>query len=201
MNPLFLVFGGAALFTTAFLLRKASEAKSSGGGGVYMPSGAIEQAIASEASRQGVDPKVAIAFARVESGMKPGSIGDRAWPERVRGDGRTNHQALVLGNAKFNNNPYRNQPELWVSYGLFQLLAVYSLDSMPDADPRILLNPATNIRLGVAKIKMRLDQYGGDVLKARIAYKCGSATGCSDDVRASAIARFEKAASDVGLVV
>ncbi len=159
--------------------------------------GAMQQAIAAEASRQGVDPAVALLFADLESGFK-NVTGDSWWPAKKLPDGRTNWEVYVRDNPAFTNNPYRDVPPLWISYGPFQLLSPFSLPD-PKADPRLLFELAVNIRLGVAKIKQLSKLYGGNLVKMRLAYVCGSATGCSSKRTAEITAQLKAKASKYDL--
>lgn len=126
--------------------------------------------IKSECERLGVPPQVALAFASIESGFKPAAEGDMLWHER---NGGAKYRALVLENPHFEQNPWRAFPELWHSYGLFQLLAPYACG--PLEDPRSLLDPVRNTRAGVAKIAGLLRTTHGDPYAARLAYVgCGA---------------------------
>jgi len=155
----------------------------------YKPKSGIEKAIIDEANRQGVDPKVALAFAAAESNFQPGLVGDASWP--FSGD-ISNHERHVLNNPVFDSSPYRTSPGLWVSYGIYQLLSPYQLQKYDaNADPRVLLDPEINIRIGISVIKNLLKKYG-NVEDARIAYVCGSPGGCSESRSAEIVEKFKK---------
>jgi hypothetical protein len=161
--------------------------------------GTVQKAIVAEARRQGVDPAVALLFADLETSFR-NVRGDSGWPFRRRSDGRTNWEALVRDSSTLADNPYRGRPELWVSYGPFQLLSPFTIASYnPMADPRVLDNVALNVRLGVAKIKRLSDKYGGDVERMRLAYVCGSPGACSSSRRQQILARMETKGERYGI--
>lgn len=114
--------------------------------------------IRAEAIRQGVPVELALATARVESAFDPAREGDKNWH---------------LNLPRFAKNvpaksPYRAYPELWHSYGLFQLLAPYNVSE--HEDPRILLDPAINAQRGVAYLKRLYDRFNGDPTLIRLHY-------------------------------
>jgi hypothetical protein len=149
-----------------------------------IPVAAAKEQIKAEALKQGVDPRIALTFADLESRFQSGAVGDRTWP--FRGD---KWERFVRDNPRYSANQFRNQRDLWVSYGLFQLLSPFELwREEPNADPRILALPEVNARLGVAKIKRLQDEFGKDPLKIRIKYVCGSIRSC-DPGKVLSIAR------------
>lgn len=112
-----------------------------------------------EAREQGVPALLALATARVESHFDHDAIGDRNWHlNRSRFDRVVSRES-----------PYYDQPELWRSYGVFQLLAPYHVE--PGEDPRVLLDPPTNIARGVRRLKDLLSRCNGDWDAVRLAYK------------------------------
>lgn len=130
---------------------------------------AIVRTIREAADRHGVPRQVALAFAYLESRLNPAAQGDLEWHEKRGG---SLYQSLVRDAAKFEQNPARNDPEAWHSYGLFQLLAPYHVK--PLEHPRVLLNPAVNADRGCAEIRRLLTRARGDVRSARLAYVgCG----------------------------
>jgi hypothetical protein len=134
--------------------------------------------IKSEALKQGVDPKVALTFARLESNFKSNVVGDTTWHQRKDSQGRTRWERFVRDNPRYIKSPFRDEKHLWASYGLFQLLSPFELwREDPNADPRILLQPEVNTRLAVAKLKRLQDRFGKDPLKIRLAYGGCTVTG------------------------
>lgn len=127
--------------------------------------GGIEALITREAQAQGVDPRVALMFADLESGLNPNVTHDKDWPFRNRCEGYRKH---VLDNPRFADNPARTDPSAWIGYGLFGLLSPYFAG--PHEHPRALLDPATNARRGIAFLKRKLEQAGGDIRTARLRY-------------------------------
>lgn len=111
-----------------------------------------------EARQQGVPELLALATARVESGFDHKAEGDRSWPNN-----RARYDRVIS-----RESPYYDRPELWHSYGLFQLLAPYHTPI--GQDPRDLLDPPTNIQRGVAKLKDLLSRHP-DWNDVRLAYK------------------------------
>jgi hypothetical protein len=137
-------------------------------------SAAMAALIAEEAHAQGVDPRVALAFADAESGLRPEAQGDLDWPYR---DGGELYQKHVLGNPALLRNPYRGDPSVWHSYGLFQLLAPYHVLELEH--PAVLLDPRTNARRGVRAVRTALERSGGELYQARRRYAwCGPGSGC-----------------------
>lgn len=112
-----------------------------------------------EARRQGVPEHVALAFARVESNFDPLAKGDLEWHKD-----RARYERVVPYSS-----PFFDQPKLWHSYGLYQLLAPYHLSDWTE-DPRVLYDARTNAQRGIATIKRLLTRYAGSVDKARLAY-------------------------------
>ena len=130
--------------------------------------------IAAEASAQGVDPRVALAFADAESGLRPEAQGDLDWPYRNGGE---LYQKHVLGNPALLRSPYRGDPSVWHSYGLFQLLAPYHVLELEH--PAVLLDPRINTQRGVRAIRTALERSGGELYQARRRYAgCGPGSGC-----------------------
>lgn len=142
----------------------------------------------------GVDPRVALAFAWLESGLKPNAIGDREWSTRNAG---ANYRKHVLNNPDLANNPARNDPSAWTAYGLFQLLSPYYVQ--PNQHPRELLDPELNARKGVAKIRALLRRYNGDLLTVRRAYVGCPPERCGPTTLARVDTRWAKAAERYGL--
>lgn len=173
------VAGGALLLTLLFR-RKASAVVVPGS----VPVEAAKAQIKAEALKQGVDPRIALTFADLESRFQSGAVGDRTWP--FRGD---KWERFVRDNPRYVANRFRSERDPWVSYGLFQLLAAFELwRENPNADPRVLSLPEVNARLGVAKIKRLQEEFGNDPLKIRIKYVCGSIRSC-DPGKVLSIAR------------
>lgn len=144
------------------------------GGQVPSSAGPIVALIAAEASAQGVDPRVALAFADAESGLRPEAQGDLDWPYRNGGE---LYQKHVLGNPALLRNPYRGDPSVWHSYGLFQLLAPYHVLELEH--PAVLLDPRINAQRGVRAIRSALERSGGELYQARRRYAgCGPGSGC-----------------------
>lgn len=117
----------------------------------------MRQIIRAEAIRQGVPVEVALATARLESNFDSSAAGDLNWHKNA---------------ARFANvpasSPYRNQPELWHSYGLFQLLAPYHVRG--DEDPRVLFDPQVNAERGIGFLRRLLLAHHGDLNKVRLYY-------------------------------
>jgi len=117
-------------------------------------------------------PAVALTFAEMESNFDPnavpkGYIKGQAtkWYEKKGG---SLYIEKVRDSTKFANNPYKNTPELWVAYGLFQLLAVYFIEGTED--PRILFDPQINAARGIADIAEKLAKYNNNPENVRLAY-------------------------------
>lgn len=126
---------------------------------------AVADTIRLAADRHRVPRAVALAFSWAESRHQPTLEGDLGWHEL---DGGARYRRLVLDAPKFATNPARLTPELWHSYGLFQLLAPYHAE--PAEDPRVLLDAAINADRGCRTIARQLARAGGDVDRARLAY-------------------------------
>lgn len=148
--------------------------------------GAIERA----ADAHSVPRRVALAFAWCESRLDPTCEGDLSWHER---DGGSKYARLVLNNPRFGLNPWRKSPELWHSYGLFQLLAPYFC--RPEESPRALLDPEVNSSRGCIEIARLLALTKGDVQQARLAYVGCGPTGaqCGQAVKDNYVARLNAA--------
>jgi hypothetical protein len=167
---------------------------------VEEPHDRIHTLIRSEAAKQGVDPKLALTFADIESKFKSNAIGDTSWYAKLNSKGVTRWDEYVGGDKRYAENPFRNQKHLWASYGLFQLLAPFELwREDANADPRILLDPAINARLGIAKIKRLQDKHGDDPLKIRLAYVGCAYKGCGVSTVLSVSTKFASKAREHGL--
>jgi hypothetical protein len=152
-----------------------------------------------EAEKQGIDPALALTVAKIESGFRSNTLGDKEWYLKKTSDGRTNWERYVRDVAAFKNNPYRDQRELWISYGLFQTLAPFYLwREDVDADPRVLLKPHVNARIGVAILRRLQEKFGDDPLKIRLAYVCGN-VGCSVDKSMRIATTFARVGAEFGL--
>lgn len=127
------------------------------------PSPVVRAAIVNAAQRHGVPIGLLMAFADLESGFNPLAEGDSGWVKRSN-----NYLANVLGNKRISSNPYRGDPTLWHSYGLFQLLAPYHTG--PTEDPRRLLDPHVNADRAAAAIRRYLDASGNDPWRARMRF-------------------------------
>lgn len=189
----------AIFLVTGALILNANRKKSQSSVEIK-PIGDIQNIIVAEAKRQGLDPAVALLFADLETGIK-NTTGDDRWPYRVRNDGRTNWEATVRDESRYDTNPYKNNPDIWISYGPFQLLSphtVYQFDR--NADPRKLADVKLNTKLAVAKIIRLRELYKGDVSRMRHAYVCGSDTGCPGS-KDMIIARLRDKAPKYGIAV
>jgi hypothetical protein len=125
----------------------------------------IRALITASANKHGVPPSVALAFAWLESKFNPNARGDLTWHTW---EGGKRFQENVLDNPKFANNPYKNQPELWHSYGLFQLLSPYFTKEMEN--PQVLYDPNINTERAMVKIANSLKAANGSVVHARLIY-------------------------------
>ena len=160
-----------------------------------VPVSAAKERIKAEALKQGVDPRIALTFADLESRFQSGAVGDKTWP--FRGD---KWERFVQNNPRYSANQFRDQRDPWVSYGFFQLLSAFELwREDPNADPRILALPEVNARLGVAKIKRLQDEFGNDPLKIRIKYVCGNIAKCDPGKVLSIARKISKTAPKHGL--
>jgi hypothetical protein len=138
---------------------------------------AIAALIAEEARAQGVQPLVALAFADAESTLDPSAQGDKDWAFR---SGGALYRKNVLENPHLARNPYRNDPTLWRSYGLFQLLAPYHV--LETEHPAVLLDPRVNARRGVKAVRNALIRSGGELYRARRTYAgCGPGSSCEQN--------------------
>jgi hypothetical protein len=146
----------------------------------------VEQIIRAAAALHKVPAQVALAFAQVESALNPKAEGDLKWHEFDNG---ARYRALVLNNAKFATNPHRLTPQLWHSYGLFQLLAPYHCG--PNEDPRVLLDPTVNADRGCKTIARLLKQTNGDIAAARLLYT--GASRAADAKKAQIVASISRA--------
>lgn len=121
--------------------------------------------IISTAKRLGVNPRYALAYAWLESKFNPFADGDKDW---AKWDNGARYQKNVLDNPKFAKNPARNKPELWHSYGLFQLLAPYYVGETED--PSILYSPTINAERGIKRMAASIKKANGSIMQARIEY-------------------------------
>ncbi len=134
---------------------------------------AIAEIIAAEAHAQGVPPRLALAFADHESRLDPLAEGDRQWPYR---DGGALYRRHVLERPELAHNPWRTDPSVWHSYGLFQLLAPFHVQA--HEHPHVLLDPRINAQRGIATIRRYLGQAAGNLYDTRRRY-----VGCGPDAR------------------
>jgi hypothetical protein len=134
---------------------------------------AIVAIIKAAAARHGVPRQYALAFAWIESKLNPAAEGDLKWHEKQGGQLYRRH---VLENSRYSLNPARNTPQLWHSYGLYQLLACFFVGD--NEHPRRLLNPIINADRGCKYIARLLKKTNDDVRAARLAY-----VGCGHDGR------------------
>lgn len=151
------------------------------------PPAALVELIRREAALAGVPLQVALAFARVESNFNPLAQGDLEWPKKKP----ANYRTLVVEGRP--SNPFRDQPSLWHSYGLYQLHAAHHVKG--DEDPRTLLNPQVNVSRAMTAISRLLQLAGGDPVEARYRYVgCGEkGARCSDSDRARIREKLEAA--------
>jgi len=166
---------------------------------VNTPSSEILPLLRAAALAHDVALPVVLAFADVESRFNPDAEGDAQWPFKVaHGQSLTNWQRHVRDNPHFRDNPWREDPARWISYGLFQLLSPFH--ARANEDPRALLDPTTNADRGASFIATLLRRANGDAEAARLGYvgcgldgaHCDAATVAQ--VRAkfrSALARYE----------
>jgi hypothetical protein len=165
------------------------------------PVGEMQRIIVAEAERQGVEPRVALLFADLESGLDPMTTGDTDWPYRESG-GKTNYERYVLENSKYNGSPFREDPSVWISYGLFQLLSPHYLFLYDKgAHPSELLIPEVNAKIGVGVIRNKISKYGQDLVKVRLAYggSCLIPGRCSYSTVERIVSRLAARASRWGL--
>jgi hypothetical protein len=187
-----------AVLTTLWIARPRAKAMANI---PQYPLGSVQALIRAEAERQGVDPRLALTVAKIESGFRSNLTGDREWYSKVGKDGRTNWERYVRDVPAFNNNPYRNQKELWISYGLFQTLAPFHLwREDRNADPRVLFDAEVNARIGVAILRAIQDRLGDDPLKIRMSYVCGN-VGCSEAKSLLIAKTLARVGSEFGLYI
>lgn len=141
------------------------------------PPAELVELIRREAALAGVPLQVALAFARVESNFNAAAQGDLDWPKKKP----ANYRVLVLEGRP--TNPFRENAALWHSYGVYQLHAAHHVKG--DEDPRVLLNPQTNVARAMATIARLLKASEGDPYEARFRYVgCGQAgANCADSER------------------
>lgn len=125
----------------------------------------MRRLVADTARARGLEPRIALAFASVESRFDPRAEGDKTWHLKEAGE---RYNRLVRDAPQFADNPARLEPWKWHSYGLFQLLAPYHV--LPNEDPTVLFDPVINAQRGVETIKRLLVRSGGDPIKARLLY-------------------------------
>lgn len=139
----------------------------------------IRALITLESKRVGLEPAIALATARAESNFKADAEGDLGWHKRPDRFDRVVPR----------DNPYRNQRELWHSYGVFQLLAPYHV--MDGEHPRVLLDPQVNVKRGVAFLRRLSLRHNGDPDAIRLAYT--GASRLSPDVQRPILAKWHRA--------
>ncbi len=144
---------------------------------------AIRTVIINEARKKGVPPRVALAFAWLESRFNPKAEGDLQWYQWNDGE---RYKKYVLANPKLAKNPWRNVPQVWHSYGLFQLLAPYFVQATEN--PTVLFDPGINTSRAMTKIANSLKAANGDPSQARILY--AGATKLSEDVKQKIITKL-----------
>ena len=143
--------------------------------------------ITHEAHAAGIDPRLAIAFAELESGLDPFAMGDGNWATRNNSE---KYQRHVLANPRLAKNPWRTVPGLWRSYGLFQLLAPFHV--LDNEHPQVLLDPQLNAHRGVRAVRSALEESGGNLYLARRRYVgCGPHSDCAKNP--AEIARIDQA--------
>lgn len=79
------------------------------------------------------------------------------------------------------------------SHGPMQVQAQYHIPEGDPTDPRI------SVRAGVKVLADKLDRYDGDMVKARLAYVCGTPSGCSTGKARKVISKLERVAPQYGL--
>jgi hypothetical protein len=126
---------------------------------------AMRNLIISVAKKYGVNPRYALAFAWIESRFDPMADGDVNW---AKWDNGARYKKNVLENPKFADSPYKDNPALWHSYGLFQLLAPYYVEAKEN--PAVLYSPAINADRGVKRIATSLKKANGSIMQARVEY-------------------------------
>lgn len=144
---------------------------------------AIRALIAPIAKKYGVPLRVALAFAWLESRFNPKAEGDLEWYKGA------NFKSAVTNNKKFAKNPYRTIPEVWHSYGLFQLLSPYYTNA--NESPKVLLEPTVNTDRAMKKIALSLKTAKGDVRQARIIY--AGASKSADSVKHGILSKLDAA--------
>lgn len=146
----------------------------------------IRAIITKIAQKYGVPPIVALKYAWLESKFNPNAEGDKEWNKGPM------FEKVVTKNKKFAKNPYRNDPSVWHSYGLFQLLAPYFVKG--EESPRVLFDPQINTERAMIKIATALKMAGGDDRKARIIY--AGASKSSSAVKDKILARYDSIAGE-----
>lgn len=136
----------------------------------------IKSIITEEARKQGLNPKIALLFAFLES-RYTNKLGDTNWPFKRDETGKTNWEKYVLNSKTLKYNPYVDEKELWISYGPFQILSAFHIDKIDaTASPLILLDVRTNAAVAIQIIKKLQRMYGNNLEKMRLAYVCGNLT-------------------------
>ncbi len=125
------------------------------------------------ADQQGVPRQVALAWADAESGLNPNLEDNLDWPTA---DGGARYKSLVVDNPRLFDNPARTDPSAWHSYGLYRLPAAFY--SAGNQHPKELLDPTWNATLALGNIAKLYRTYHGSWDAARLAFVCGSPTGC-----------------------
>ena len=136
----------------------------------------IRTRIRAAARAAGVPERLALATARAESNFNPRAAGDLQWYlDRPRFE-----RVVPKG------SPYRSIPQIWHSYGLFQLLAPYHVSAQED--PRILFDPQVNTDRAMVALGRLVKKHGGDWDAIRLAY--AGASNLSDAKKAAILSRW-----------
>lgn len=142
----------------------------------------VRELVAAYADRFGAPVTWSLAFADRESHFNPEARGDFDWPHRECRAGAGCYAHDVLENPIYAENPYRDERDIWISYGVFQLLSPYQLAHAiearllpPDASPEELLDLDVNLTLGVQNVLALYRETDGDFIEARL-----RAAGCHD---------------------
>jgi soluble lytic murein transglycosylase-like protein len=184
VEALVLLYLVAAILIGAWAMDERTQTKHA-----VTPSSSAERArmvslVRMEAARQGVPEPIALAFAEAESDFDANAHGDLAWAEKRP----ELYRKLVLDNPLFADNPARNDPSAWHSYGLFQMLAPHHV--RPHEHPSVLADPKVNAQRGIAYIKALLRKHGDDLAEVRLAY--AGATNASAAEQERVLGRFSK---------
>lgn len=159
----------------------------------------VVEIITQVAEDHGILPQAALLWADLESALNPNAIGDKKWATR----NPDKYRRFVLEREEYQDNPWRDVPERWASYGLFQLLSPFWVlrTSNPSADPRILLDPELNARLWMRHLFVPLIEKHGDVFTARLFEVCDRPGGCSNTKLNRNVRRLAAAAPEWGFDV